>query len=126
MKKIKEEIAYYLWFWFELMPSTWFGYFYCHKFNKAWDDALSHLIDKHSESITRSSNHTVSVRGVEVWVSNRYYAFGHEGGQGYDYCYRPSARTMYKLATLLDKAQKDYEEAARQAYRERLESMLHQ
>lgn len=89
-------------FYIEWALSTLFGLLHARKYNSSWDDSLSRLIDSHADSaIISPSSCTVTLGRVEVWIENRFYAFGHLYGQGHEREFRPSIKTMAKLWNLV-------------------------
>lgn len=129
MNNFKEEFAYYLWFWFKLMPSVWFGFMFFREYDGDWDKVLSKLIDQNSENMRLGyKEYTVLLGEIEVWVSDEYWYYGYElhRNKSSQHEYRPSARTMYKLDKIVSCLKKERAEKATQAYRERIESMLQQ
>ncbi|UBT78790.1 hypothetical protein LCH33_002154 [Pseudomonas amygdali] len=79
--------------------NTWFGLLYQYRFCPIWDAALNRLIDKHWKSVV-VGEHTANLGGVDIWISNRYYAFGHEFAS-FQSARRPSVWTMRRLDSLV-------------------------
>lgn len=83
------------------------------KYNKEWDRKLESLID--TASIAQIGEHSITFYTshsdcgiVDVWVANKFYAYGHQWFQGFDdsNSFRPSfrvARKLYKLELELRK-----------------------
>lgn len=86
--------------------STWFGLLHQQKYSKAWDDELNRLMDTYWDKgelrnykFNGPSYHTILLDDVQVWVSNKYFSYGHRYGT-YNTTYverRPSVKTMIKL-----------------------------
>ena len=77
------------------------GLLFQQKYSKAWDKKLNDLLDNHE--IEREGRYCVEIGGFILWVSNRYYAYGHPYGMGVPEV-RPSIKTMIRLSDEIEKS----------------------
>lgn len=87
--------------WFEWIYSTFWGVMHFEKYDRAWDSLLSAILDSGHAKISNLGAHTVEINGVEVWIANRFYSYGHIYRSLPAKSGRPSVRTMIKLAAML-------------------------
>ena len=83
--------------------STCLGLLQLKEYSKAWDETLNRLIDEHWKTAVHDG-YAVSLGGAEVWISNRFYAYGYAlrgDVPGRLRNRRPSLKTMYRLARLV-------------------------
>lgn len=78
--------------------STLFGSLYQYSYCPIWDKKLNELIDAGD---AKMGHHVLIFDNIEVWVSNRFYAYGHIYRSGIKQ-HRPSTKTMIRLAKLQD------------------------
>jgi len=56
-------------------PSCWLRNY---PTSESWDYALNRLLDKYSPSVSHMRCHTIMLGETEVWIANKFYAYGHE------------------------------------------------
>ncbi|WP_147477650.1 hypothetical protein [Pseudomonas coronafaciens] len=105
-------------FYIRWAMSTWFGLIRMHKYCPEWDAALNRLIDKHWQTVSIEGC-TARFGEVEVWIANRYYAFGHEWGSGQHF--RPSVHTMRRLDSLISHLEGLQLAKEKEAHRKKME-----
>lgn len=84
--------------------TTWFGILYQEEYNAKWDKKLNELLDSWDKCVL--GKYTLEIGDCEIWVANRWYSYGwlrRVGGKDVDMNYRPSLKTMVRLAKLEDK-----------------------
>lgn len=85
-------------FYIRWATSTWFGLLHAHKFNRSWDAALNRLLDsKYQDAKLCRSGCTLIIGGLEIWVENRFYAFGYLYSESSERQFRQSLKTMARL-----------------------------
>lgn len=85
-------------FYINWAASTWFGLLHAHKYNRSWDAALNRLLDnKYQDARLCDTGRTLMIGGIEVWVENRFYAFGYLYSEPSERHFRPSLKTMARL-----------------------------
>ena len=108
-------------YYFEWVYSTLCGMLHDEPYCKEWDSALSALLDKYGDDAV-FSKHTAKIGGHEIWVSNRFYSYGHiyrcEIEQR-----RPSIRTMIRLAKLQDAAKAIHEKQKSLEYQSKIKAI---
>jgi len=107
MKKFKLNLEYAV--------STWFGLIKVHKTCKKWDKVLNELMDKY-EDISILTSHTIHFGHNEVWIKNRFYAYGSlwdESGLG---CVVPKRKTAIRLALIEDRLRLEKEVEQQEEY----------
>lgn len=77
---------------------TFFGALHQYPYCDIWDKKLNELIDAGN---AKMGYHTLIFNNIEVWVSNRFYSYGHIYRAGIK-AHRPSIKTMIRLAKLQD------------------------
>jgi len=87
-------------FYIRWAASTFFGTLYQEKYCPEWDDAVNRLIDKHW-SDAKLDDYTVTLGGVEIWISNAFYSYGYHWRMHADPQFRPSVRIMGRLDSLV-------------------------
>jgi len=89
-------------FYINWASSTLFGLLHGNKFNPSWNAALNRLIDNHHlDARVGDGGFTVDLGGHEVWIENRFYAFGYSYTSERDRQFRPSVKTMCRLWLLV-------------------------
>lgn len=94
--------------------STWFGLLNLHRYCPEWDKALGSLLDKHGKQI-QIGKYTASLNGVEVWIGNPLYSFGHIHESGIKER-RPSLWNMYRLWLAVETYQEGATKLAHEEY----------
>ena len=85
-------------FYINWAVSTCFGLLHANKFNQSWDDAVNRLLDnKYHDAKICHTGCTLMIGGIEIWIENRFYSFGHLWGVTSDREFRPSLKTMARL-----------------------------
>ncbi len=107
-------------FYMRWASSTWFGLLYQKKYSAEWDAALNRLIDKHWQSV-KVDRYTATLGGVEVWISNAFYAYGTHYRAEFEV--RPSVKTMRRLDSLVIHAQQKIQEQKKAAYESTLKEL---
>ncbi|MGX5220265.1 hypothetical protein ACVTMO_16735 [Pseudomonas segetis] len=90
-------------FLFVWAVSTFFGLLHQKKYCREWDESLGVLLEKHWDT-AQVGEHTAKIGSVEVWVSNKFYSFGHIYRTSVPER-RPGIWNMYRLAVLVDSQQ---------------------
>lgn len=83
---------------------TWFGILYQERYNAEWDKKLNELLDSEGKCVL--GKYTLKIGDCEIWLANRWYSYGwlrRVGGKNVYLNYRPSLKTMVRLAKLEDK-----------------------
>jgi len=78
-------------------PSCWLRNY---PTSESWDYALNRLLDKYSPSVSHMRCHTIMLGETEVWIANKFYAYGHEYNWGRYPRYEfklPSRKTAFRL-----------------------------
>lgn len=90
--------------------NTWFGILHQKKYNAEWDEKLNELLDREDEC--KMGEYTLTIGDCEIWVGNRWGAYGflwRVGRNNLKWAYRPSVKTMVRLAKLEDKLRRESE-----------------
>ena len=90
--------------------STLFGVLCQYPYCPVWDKKLNELMDAGN---AKMGYHVLIFDNIEVWISNRFYAYGHIHNYSIPNK-RPSVKTMIRLAKLQDslvKTDKDLDHA---------------
>lgn len=90
--------------------ATWFGFWQRHEYNAVWDKKLKELLDSEDKCVL--GKYTLKVGDCEIWVANRWYSYGclwRVQGKRTGLDYRPSVKTMVRLAKLEDKLRRENE-----------------
>ena len=90
--------------------NTWFGIFHQQEYNAEWDEKLNELLDREDEC--KIGKYDLTIGNCEIWVANRWYSYGllrRVGGNIVNSEYRPSVKTMVRLAKLEDKLRRESE-----------------
>lgn len=96
--------------------TTFFGTLMEKKFCKMWDSKLNQLMNKY-EGVLCHTDCTITFNKTEVWVGNRFYAYGHLNASFSDYKeFRPKVSTMLRLASIHDALKKKKEDRRREIY----------
>ncbi|MFD3300281.1 hypothetical protein [Aquipseudomonas alcaligenes] len=111
----------FLMFLLDWAVSTWFGLLYQNRYCGEWDAALSALLDKHADKI-EVGEHTTTINGVEIWTSNRFYAYGHIYDSSMPWR-RPGLWNMYRLWCLTRAKHRQREQDRQDAYVRRLKDL---
>ena len=90
--------------------NTWFGILHQQKYSAEWDKKLNELLDREDEC--KIGEYTLTIGDCEIWVANRWYSYGwlrRAGENIVNLEYRPSVKTMVRLAKLEDKLRRESE-----------------
>lgn len=82
-------------FFIKWCSSTFIGFIQLRKYSKEWDEELNRLIDSHKQ-VSRGYC-VLIIDNTEVWVDNKFYAYGHRFVGDHVKEFRPSMKTMFKL-----------------------------
>lgn len=85
---------------FKVWLSVWGGILFQKQYSKGWDEKLNELLDEYE--IEPDGGHAVKIGDVVVWISNRWYSYGHAYRSRIPER-RPSIRTMIRLNDEIDR-----------------------
>jgi hypothetical protein len=114
MKKFKLNLEYAV--------STWFGLIRTHKTCKKWDKVLNELMDKYEDTAILSS-HTIHFGHNEIWIRNRFYAYGSLWKEPHLECVLPKRKTAIRLALIEDRLRLEKEVERQEKYDQILNSI---
>ena len=111
-----------IYFYLDWASSSMFGLFHSRSFDDVWDRILNKLMDDYGDSVT-VGEHTAKFGTVDVWIANKYYAYGYDFNAPSEFRFRPSIKTMGRLSLLVSGFQDEAREKKRADYLETISKL---